>query len=77
MERSRCNQGSYIDKTAAIMIEQIQGEGGIPPFRTVSEGSESLCDEHGLLVIFDEVQCGVGRTGKLLRMNGRGSIPIS
>ncbi len=52
--------------TAAIMIEPIQGEGGI---RAVPDqclqGLRALCDTHGLLLIFDEVQTGVGRTGKL------------
>ncbi len=53
-------------ETAAILIEPIQGEGGIrvaePHFL---EGLRALCDKHDLLLIFDEVQCGVGRTGKL------------
>ncbi|MEZ6058716.1 MAG: aminotransferase class III-fold pyridoxal phosphate-dependent enzyme, partial [Planctomycetaceae bacterium] len=52
-------------ETAAIMIEPIQGEGGvnIPP-EGFLEGLRSLCDEHGLLLIFDEVQTGMGRTGE-------------
>ena len=54
------------DRTAAILIEPIQGEGGI---RTVApeflRDLREICDEHGALLIFDEVQCGVGRTGKL------------
>ena len=53
-------------ETAAILIEPIQGEGGIrvadPYFL---EGLRALCDKHRLLLIFDEVQCGVGRTGQL------------
>lgn len=53
-------------ETAAILIEPIQGEGGI---RTVPHqclrGLRALCDEHGLLLIYDEIQTGVGRTGKL------------
>jgi acetylornithine/N-succinyldiaminopimelate aminotransferase len=54
------------DKTAAIMIEPIQGEGGIRPVpEQCLKGLRDLCDKHGLLLIFDEVQCGVGRTGKL------------
>jgi acetylornithine/N-succinyldiaminopimelate aminotransferase len=53
-------------QTAALLIEPIQGEGGIRPvphefLRTLRR----LCDEHGLLLIFDEIQTGVGRTGKL------------
>ena len=54
------------DKTAAVMIEPIQGEGGI---RQVPghclRGLRDFCDSHGILLIFDEVQCGVGRSGKL------------
>ena len=52
--------------TAAVLIEPVQGEGGA---RAVPEvclrGLRALCDEHGVLLIYDEVQCGLGRTGKL------------
>jgi predicted acetylornithine/succinylornithine family transaminase len=53
------------DETAAIMVEPIQGEGGIriPPDGFL-EGLREIADEHGLLLIFDEVQAGCGRTGK-------------
>jgi len=53
------------NETAAILLEPIQGEGGInlPP-AGFHEGLRSLCDHHGLLLIFDEVQTGLGRTGK-------------
>lgn len=54
------------DETAAILVEPVQGEGGI---RAVPgqclKGLRELCDKHGILLIFDEVQTGVGRTGKL------------
>ncbi|MGL6073018.1 MAG: aspartate aminotransferase family protein [Fimbriiglobus sp.] len=52
-------------ETAAIMLEPIQGEGGInlPPDGFL-EGLRALCDQHGMLLIFDEVQTGMGRTGK-------------
>ncbi|MBC7832733.1 MAG: aspartate aminotransferase family protein [Hyphomicrobium sp.] len=53
-------------ETAAIMIEPVQGEGGInvaPP--EFLQALRALCDKHALLLIFDEVQCGTGRTGKL------------
>lgn len=53
------------DETAAIMIEPIQGEGGvrIPP-EGFLQGLRNICDEHGLLLVFDEVQTGCGRTGE-------------
>ncbi|MEM8946392.1 MAG: aspartate aminotransferase family protein [Planctomycetota bacterium] len=53
------------DETAAIMVEPIQGEGGIrlPPDGFL-QGLRELADEHGLVLIFDEVQAGCGRTGK-------------
>ncbi|MEP2654636.1 MAG: aspartate aminotransferase family protein [Sedimentitalea sp.] len=62
--------------TGAILIEPIQGEGGIRPvpdqyLKTLRE----LCDTHGLLLIFDEVQCGVGRTGKLFAHEWAGVTP--
>ena len=54
------------DKTAGILIEPVQGEGGVRevPGQCL-RGLRELCDEHGILLIFDEVQTGVGRTGKL------------
>lgn len=64
------------DKTAAILIEPIQGEGGI---RVVPDhclkGLRDLCDTHGILLIFDEVQCGVARTGKLFAHEYAGVTP--
>lgn len=53
------------DETAAIMVEPIQGEGGVnmPP-KGFLEGLRTLCDERGLLLVFDEVQTGCGRTGE-------------
>ena len=64
------------DKTAAIMIEPIQGEGGIRPVpEQCLKGLRDLCDEYGLLLIFDEVQCGVGRTGKLFAHEWAGIDP--
>ncbi|MCF8475264.1 MAG: aspartate aminotransferase family protein [Emcibacter sp.] len=53
-------------KTAAIMIEPVQGEGGIRPVSSDNlQILRNLCDKHGILLIFDEVQCGMGRTDKL------------
>ncbi len=54
------------DHTVAVMIEPIQGEGGVvlPRDERYLDGLRELCDKRGLLLIFDEVQTGVGRTGK-------------
>ena len=60
----------------AILIEPVQGEGGIRPVPDQClKGLRDLCDEHGLLLIFDEVQCGVGRTGKLFAHEWAGVAP--
>ncbi len=64
------------DKTAAILIEPVQGEGGIRPVPDQClKGLRDLCDEHGILLIFDEVQCGVARTGKLFAHEWSGVTP--
>ncbi|MCB0177238.1 MAG: aspartate aminotransferase family protein [Anaerolineae bacterium] len=59
------------DKTCAVMIEPVQGEGGVTPadpdFLT---GLRQICDETGALLIFDEIQCGLGRTGTLWAYEG-------
>ncbi len=63
-------------ETAAILIEPVQGEGGIRPVPTQClRGLRELCDKHGLLLIFDEVQSGVGRTGKLFAHEWAGVTP--
>ncbi|GAA2841484.1 acetylornithine aminotransferase [Aminobacter aminovorans] len=63
-------------ETAAILLEPVQGEGGIRPFPTQSlKRLRQLCDKHGLLLIFDEVQCGIGRTGKLFAHEWAGINP--
>ena len=64
------------EKTAAILIEPIQGEGGIRPVPDQClKGLRDICDEHGILLIFDEVQCGVGRSGKLFAHEWAGISP--
>lgn len=64
------------ESTGAILIEPVQGEGGIRPVPDQClKGLRDLCDEHGLLLIFDEVQCGVGRTGKLFAHEWAGVSP--
>ena len=64
------------DTTAGFMVETIQGEGGVsvgtPEFIT---GLRRACDEHGLLLILDEVQCGYGRTGKMWAYEHYGITP--
>jgi acetylornithine/N-succinyldiaminopimelate aminotransferase len=63
-------------ETAAILIEPIQGEGGIREVPAASlRRLRDLCDRHGLLLIFDEVQCGIGRTGKLFAYERVGVEP--
>ena len=53
-------------RTAAVFVEPLQGEGGVVNSTSAFlEGLRSLCDEAGALLVFDEVQCGLGRTGKL------------
>ena len=62
--------------TAAILIEPIQGEGGIRPLSDAClKGLRDLCDATGTLLIFDEVQCGVARTGKLFAHEWAGVAP--
>ncbi|WP_170332651.1 aspartate aminotransferase family protein [Ruegeria arenilitoris] len=64
------------DNTAAIMIEPVQGEGGIRPVPDAEmKALRQICDENGLLLILDEVQCGVGRTGKLFAHEWAGITP--
>ncbi|NOD86448.1 aspartate aminotransferase family protein [Ruegeria sp. HKCCD6119] len=64
------------DKTAAILIEPIQGEGGIRPVPDAElKALRQICDDNGLLLILDEVQCGVGRTGKLFAHEWAGITP--
>ncbi|KIC43363.1 acetylornithine aminotransferase [Ruegeria sp. ANG-R] len=64
------------DKTAAIMIEPIQGEGGIRPVPDAElKALRQICDDNDLLLILDEVQCGVGRTGKLFAHEWAGITP--
>ncbi|MEM9578808.1 MAG: aspartate aminotransferase family protein [Pseudomonadota bacterium] len=64
------------DQTAAIILEPVQGEGGIRPVPDQClKGLRDLCDAHGVLLILDEVQCGVARTGKLFAHEWAGVSP--
>ncbi|UVO53991.1 aspartate aminotransferase family protein [Sphingomonas sp. SUN039] len=64
------------DETAAFMVETVQGEGGMtagtPEF---IRGLRKACDDHGLLLILDEIQCGYGRTGKMWAYEHYGITP--
>ncbi|MDD5727711.1 MAG: aspartate aminotransferase family protein [Victivallales bacterium] len=64
------------DKTAAIMLEPVQGEGGVIPSRPeYLQAVRALCDEKGILLLFDEVQCGMGRTGTFFAFQSYGVEP--
>ncbi|WP_166424355.1 aspartate aminotransferase family protein [Paraglaciecola sp. 20A4] len=64
------------DRTCAVMMEPLQGEGGIiSPSQSFVQGVRDLCDKHNALLIFDEVQSGVGRTGELYAYMGFGVTP--
>jgi acetylornithine/N-succinyldiaminopimelate aminotransferase len=69
-------RAAVTDKTAAIIVEPVQGEGGILPLPDAClKGLRDLCDETGTLLIADEVQCGMGRTGKLFAHEWAGIAP--
>ena len=64
------------DKTCAIILEPIQGEGGIyPADLEFLQGVRQLCDEQDILLIFDEIQCGMGRSGSMFAWQGYGVKP--
>lgn len=63
-------------ETAAILVEPVQGEGGIHiASNEFMQGLRALCDEHGILLILDEVQCGMGRTGTMWGYEESGITP--
>jgi len=69
-------KAAITDKTAAILVEPVQGEGGMRPADIdFLKGLRALCDDHGILLMFDEVQTGVGRTGKLFAHEWAGITP--
>ena len=64
------------DKTCAIITEVVQGEGGIyPAQKEFLEGLRALCDEKDIILIFDEIQCGMGRTGNYFAWQAYGVKP--
>ncbi|PYB77654.1 aspartate aminotransferase family protein [Rhizobium wuzhouense] len=69
-------KAAITEATAGILVEPVQGEGGIRPIPVeMLKALRAICDEHGLLLILDEVQCGVGRTGKLFAHEWAGITP--
>lgn len=64
------------EKTCAIILEPVQGEGGIyPASRDFLQGLRKLCDEKDILLILDEIQCGMGRTGTMFAFQSYGVMP--
>ncbi len=64
------------DRTAAIILETVQGEGGIHPAdKEFLQGVRKLCDENGICMISDEIQCGMGRTGTMFAYEQYGILP--
>lgn len=64
------------EKTCAVIFETVQGEGGIyPASAEFIKGVRKLCDEHDILLILDEIQCGMGRTGKMFAWQHYGVKP--
>jgi acetylornithine/N-succinyldiaminopimelate aminotransferase len=69
-------RAAITDKTCAVIVEPIQGEGGIRPVPDQClKGLRDICDSTGTLLIFDEVQCGMGRTGRLFAHEWAGITP--
>jgi len=69
-------KSAITDKTAAVLVEPVQGEGGvIPADKEFLQGLRALCDEKNILLLFDEVQCGMGRTGQWFAYQHYGVMP--
>ena len=69
-------EAAVTDNTCAVLLEPIQGEGGVyPAHKPYLEAARALCDRHQALLIFDEVQTGVGRTGKWFAYEHYGVVP--
>ena len=69
-------KAAVTEKTCAIILETVQGEGGIYPAEPAFlEGVRALCDEKDILLILDEIQCGMGRTGYMFAYQGYGVMP--
>jgi len=69
-------KAAVTDKTAAVLFECVQGEGGVvPATQEFVQGVRALCDEKGILMLCDEIQCGMGRTGRLWAFEHYGVKP--
>ena len=69
-------RAAITEHTAAILVEPVQGEGGVrAPSDDYLKGLRDICDEFGLLLVYDEVQCGMGRTGRLFAHEWAGVPP--
>jgi diaminobutyrate-2-oxoglutarate transaminase len=76
LDRMLTDPHSGVTKPAAVIVEPIQGEGGsiVPPERFLPAVRE-ICDRHGVPLICDEIQCGLGRTGKMFAFQHTGTVP--
>jgi acetylornithine/N-succinyldiaminopimelate aminotransferase len=69
-------EGAITDETAAVLVEPLQGDGGIRPADLAYlKALRRICDAHGLLLVFDEIQCGMGRSGRLFAYEWAGIAP--
>ncbi len=69
-------RAAITNETAAVVVEPVQGEGGVNPAADeFLRGLRALCNERGALLVFDEIQCGLGRTGKLWGHEWSGVTP--
>ncbi len=69
-------QGAVDGRTAAVLLEPIQGESGVNVLSDETlRAARAACDEHGAALVFDEVQCGMGRTGTLWAYEQTGTVP--
>jgi acetylornithine/N-succinyldiaminopimelate aminotransferase len=76
VEDEKALAAAITPETGALMIEPIQGEGGVRPISAAFlRHLRKLCDERGMLLIFDEIQCGYGRTGKFFAYEHAGITP--
>jgi predicted acetylornithine/succinylornithine family transaminase len=75
-DRTAVGRAISAERTAAVIIEPVQGEGGVRPIESAwLEWLREVCDERGVALIFDEVQCGLGRTGTLFAYEQTGVVP--